>query len=461
MNTKIINYPEQPLKISDLPEYLYDLSKDQLFDLFVNNKITEEIYIHLTGIIDSNVNNEIKKNMSKDIQYKLYDDKGKPVKYFPNFVLLLEHYGINFKYNEITRQIEILGMKSRNLNDCIIDVETICIENDFTMTENKIWSYMQRLANLNSYNPVKEHLMNCYRNWDGESRLQQVFDSVITQDTYNKSLKELLMKRWLVATARITTNSLEFDKPLQCEGVLVFKGEQGLGKTSWINSIIPQELKKYFRDNVALDVSNKDSIFEATSNWISELGEMGHTLKGGVDALKMFFTNGMDRQRRPYDKAWIDMPRMTSFFGTINDKEFLKDDTGNRRYWVVDVKDFNMSEILDMDTNQLWGEIMHLFLDKHEPHWLSKEEQLILNHSNEESRIVQPIEYKVEVNFDWDKPKEEWEFVKTSIITDRLDLKVTKGLRTAIERFGGEYKNSNGKRGYLVPPFLSVYSLGK
>ena len=39
MNTKIINYPEQPLKISDLPEYLYDLSKDQLFDLFVNNKI--------------------------------------------------------------------------------------------------------------------------------------------------------------------------------------------------------------------------------------------------------------------------------------------------------------------------------------------------------------------------------------------------------------------------------------
>ena len=71
---------------------------------------------------------------------------------------------------------------------------------------------------------------------------------------------------------------------------------------------------------------------------------------------------------------------------------------------------------------------------------------------------VEPI---TSANFDWDKPKEEWEFVQTAIILDKLELKAAKGLRTAIERFGGEYKNSNGKRGYLVPPFLSVYSLGK
>ena len=92
---------------------------------------------------------------------------------------------------------------------------------------------------------------------------------------------------------------------------------------------------------------------------------------------------------------------------------------------------------------------------------ISKEEQLILNNSNEESRIIQPVEYKVEVNFDWDKPKEEWELVQTAIIIDKLELKSSRGLRQAIERFGGEFKHSNGKRTYLVPPFKSVYSLGK
>ena len=461
MQTNIIEYQGRKSEIT-VPDYILELSKDQVFDLFVNDKITEEQYLYATSIIDLNQNVEAaQKKKSNKIDYKLFDDKGNPKIYFPNWQILMEHHNISFKYNEITRQIEIIGLKTRNLNDCVIDVETVCIENDFVMSENKIWSYMQRMANENSYNPVKDHLMNCYFNWDRQSRLQQLFDSVIQQDDYNKELKELLMKRWLIATARISTNSLDLHKPLQCEGVLVFKGEQGLGKTSWINAIIPMELKRYFKDNVNLDVTNKDKVFEATSNWIVELGEMGSTLKGGVDNLKMFFTNGMDRQRRPYERTFIDMPRLTSFFGTINDKEFLKDETGNRRYWVVEVKDFDMDLIKDIDMNQLWGEIMSMLLDLKEPHWLNKDEQLMLHRSNEDSRIIQPVEYKVEINFDWDKPKEEWTLIKSAVIADRLDLKSSRGLRQALERFGAEFKHTNGTRAYLVPPFVSVYSQGK
>ena len=446
-----------------VPDYVLTLTKDQVFDLYVGDKITEQQYLYATKIIDTNETFEVEQQKkTSEIQYKLYDNKGKPSVYFPNWCILMAHHDITFKYNQVTRKIEIFGLDTRDLNDCVTDVETICVENDFLITDNKIWSYMQRMANQNSYNPVHEHLMNCYFSWDKQSRLQQVFDSVIHQKTYSKGLKELLMKRWLISTARISGNNLDLPKPLQCEGVLVFKGKQGLGKTAWINHLIPLELKRYFSDNVKVDVNSKDSIFEATSNWIAELGEMGETLKGSADSLKMFFTNGLDRQRRPYERSYTDMPRLTSFYGTINDPEFLKDETGNRRYWIVDVEDFNTDLIKDIDVNQLWGEIMYMLLEQKEPHWLSKEEQHMLHLSNEDSRIIQPIEYKVEINFDWDKPKEDWSFVPSSEIFDRLDIKrTTKGMRTALERFGAEYDKQGNKRGYIVPPFVSVYSQGK
>lgn len=447
-----------------VPDYVLSLTKDQVFDLFVNNKITEEQYLHATKLIELNQSFEVEqKNNSSEIEYKMYNDKGIPIAYFPNWKILMDHYGVSFKYNKITRNIEIIGLGTASLNDCITDVETICVENQIILSDNKIWAYMQRLANEYAYNPVHEYLMNCYFKWDKERRIQKIFDSVITKDDYNKELKELLMKRWLVATARIATNSLELNKPLQCEGVLVFQGKQGLGKTRWANSIIPNELVRYYKENFELKTNDKDSIFNATSNWICELGEMASSMNASsVDSLKMFFTNGVDRQRRPYERTYTDFPRLTSFFGTINDSEFLQDETGNRRYWIIRVEDFNMSVLDGLDLDQVWGEIMYMLLDEHEPHWLSREEQHILELSNEDSRIIQPIEYKVEINFDWDASKEDWKLILAAEIVDYLALgDRPRGLRSALERFGAKWKKSNGRIYYLVPPFKSVYSQGK
>jgi predicted P-loop ATPase len=107
-----------------------------------------------------------------------------------------------------------------------------------------------------------------------------------------------------------------------------------------------------------LDVRNKDTLIRATSCWIGELGEVEMTLRSNPEWLKAFITAETDRYRVPYGKCDVNYPRRTSFIATCNSDEFLVDETGSRRFWVVALKEkFDLDRLKKFDVKQLWRQV--------------------------------------------------------------------------------------------------------
>ena len=228
-------------------------------------------------------------------------------------------------------------------------------------TQARISSYMEVIAARNSYNPILDKINST--EWDGKSRLNDLFRLLgIDKDTKECEFSRIFVKKWLMQCISGLHNNLK--KPFSLDIVLVLKGNQGIGKTRFLEALTLDS--RYFGDGVVLDVRNKDDIMQALGKWICELGEIASTFKKDIDSLKAFITKSVDEFRVPYGKTSVQYPRMTSFCGTVNDDEFLVDQTGNRRFAVIPLdNDFYIeySKIKEFNFVQLWAEINSIIGD--------------------------------------------------------------------------------------------------
>jgi putative DNA primase/helicase len=120
-----------------------------------------------------------------------------------------------------------------------------------------------------------------------------------------------------------------------------------------------------------LDPAEKDAIRKATSTFIVELGELDSTTrKADVALLKAFLTESKDIYRTPYGRGHETFVRRTIYGASVNPDDFLKDPTGNRRFWPMPVTVTH--PITDIDTQQVWAEAMH-YAGKGEQWWLTDE----------------------------------------------------------------------------------------
>jgi putative DNA primase/helicase len=142
---------------------------------------------------------------------------------------------------------------------------------------------------------------------------------------------------------------------------------------------------------------------KAIEHWIVELGELDATFKkSDIAKLKAFISEKIDIVRRPYAKRESKYPRQTVFCASVNDKDFLKDSSGNVRFWVIPVLKLNAYHNLDMQ--QVWAEVAHSY-KQGEIWWLTREEEILLESSNryfvEENRFAAALYDK----FNWENPK--------------------------------------------------------
>jgi predicted P-loop ATPase len=112
----------------------------------------------------------------------------------------------------------------------------------------------------------------------------------------------------------------------------------------------------WFTDS-PLNVQDKSALEIMLGNWIVELGEMETIIKYESATVKGFFSRNCDRFRMAYERKAKDFPRKCIFVGSLNPEQtgWLKDHTGNRRYWPVPVGNINLAGITE-DRNQLWAE---------------------------------------------------------------------------------------------------------
>lgn len=199
----------------------------------------------------------------------------------------------------------------------------------------------------NAFHPVREYLDGLV--WDGVERLDTLFvDYLGAEDCpYTRAVTR---KALTAAVHRVMAPGCKYDY------VLVLVGPQGIGK-----SLILSKLGgRWFSDSLT-SVHGKDAYEQLQGMWIIEMGELWATRKADVEAIKLFITKQADNFRVAYGRHTTVFSRQCVIFGTTNDREFLRDKTGNRRFWPVVVGEGTAAKSLwkelgGQEIDQIWAE---------------------------------------------------------------------------------------------------------
>jgi putative DNA primase/helicase len=297
---------------------------------------------------------------------------------------VLKVHDVDVRYNVIKKKLEIDIPGMEFIADMfeeasLIEIEDRCI--NMGIPHTKVRDYLKVLAR--EYNPVKEWIDS--EPWDGTDRLPDFLGSLTTEES--AQLKDMLLKKWLIScvAAAYEKNGVEL------EGILVLQGAQGLGKTLWFKRLCDYN-KGWLLEGATLNPSDKDSVKRAVSHWIVELGEIESTFKkSDIDQLKAFVTSKTDELRLPYDRAFTTYQRRTAFYASVNAREFLTDTSGNRRFWVLAVRDINVNHGVNMQ--QLWAQVKETMYVPGQKNWfLSPDERELLHDSNEAYRTQSSVE---------------------------------------------------------------------
>ena len=149
--------------------------------------------------------------------------------------------------------------------------------------------------------------------------------------------------------------------------MLVLEGPQGARKSSAIAALCPEP--KWFTDGLKLDEAAREVIEQSSGKWIVEVAELGGMRKADVDNLKAMLSRLIDSARLAYGRHKQDRPRRFIMFGTVNPgaNGYLKDATGNRRFWICPVGEIDV-EAIKRDRDHLWAEAVYRWRAG-EPNW--------------------------------------------------------------------------------------------
>lgn len=391
-------------------------------------------------------------NMFPDDWLEVSGKQNKPKDTIENCECMLKYYGIVARYNIVNKAVEVnipgeTFSIDNAANVTLAHLISIAQRNSFPVAH--IQDYIKALAEKNAYNPVANWIES--KPWNGQDWLGEF---LMTVKSPNGDLKDLLIKRWMVQAVA----AIYQPPPFSAHGILVFQGAQGVGKTTWISRLMPSMLSsQYISTGQVLDPGNKDSIISSVTKWVVELGELGSTLRKDVDRIKAFVTNSYDRVRRPYDRVESEYPRKTVFFASVNDTQFLKDDSGNRRFWVVETSEIEY--LHDIDMQQVWAHVLHLWRNG-ERSYLSADERQLLDKSNEEYMEHDPMEEELG-RYDWNAHSSTWRRMSaTDILRELKYTSPNRGQATQLGKYlrkrGLVPHKSNGIRYFNVPPISTA-----
>jgi putative DNA primase/helicase len=371
----------------------------------------------------------------------------------PNARHLVESYGITVRYNVVTKKILITvpGQSGSSDNaDNVAMTKILSLASLNGLGTSQLPSYVAVIGDEHQYNPVADWIKS--KAWDGVDRLQSLSETLVQRDDYPEELKKVLVHKWLISAVSAALKPSGF----KARGVLTLQGPQSIGKTSWINALIPDLV---LREGVIkldhhLDAGNKDSLITAVSHWIVEIGELDSSFKKDIARLKGFLTSDSDKVRRPYARANSEYPRRTVFCATVNDANFLVDSTGNSRWWTIPVMKISYEHGIDMQ--QLFAQLAVDFNDG-KPWWLSREEEAELETFNKAHRTVSVIHERVLDAIDVDNAKDpNLKAMTASEILIEIGVRnptntQCKECAAVLREYLGDCKRINGSNKWRIP----------
>lgn len=314
--------------------------------------------------------------------------KGAPLKArHENLEALLAAYGITNRVNLMRNAAELTiplfdvssGREANATLELVLD-----LADRWGLGRTSTLSQLTYLAE--EYHPAWDWIRS--DPWDGTSRIADLFGTLTLDRKADADLCRVLVEKWLVSAVKACKYPRQPGDHFTPQGVMVLQGPQGIGKTQWFKSLQPRNAN-WVLSGQLLDPDDRDSVQQATSFWITELGELDSTYKkADIAALKAFVTKEFDTYRSAYAKREECVPRRTVFGASVNPQVFLVDDTGNRRWWTVPVVGLDWNH--GINTQQLWAEVATMVAED-VPWWLTPEEHARLDLANEAHRMVDPL----------------------------------------------------------------------
>ncbi|MBQ9719080.1 MAG: virulence-associated E family protein, partial [Oscillospiraceae bacterium] len=260
-----------------------------------------------------------------------------------------------FAYNQFACRCEVSGALPWNMDDkrrAWSDTDSNgmywFMEKNYGITgRGNIDSAVDLCAAQHAFNEVQDYLNSLV--WDGTQRLDTLFiDYLGAEDTaYNRAV---CRKAFTAAVARAMNPGCKFD------AMTILYGPQGIGKST----LLDRMSRGWFNDTIRT-FDGKEAAELLQGVWLVEIAELEAFKKNEIESIKSFLTRMVDKYRPSYGRHVKDLPRTCVFFGTTNSREFLRDVTGNRRFWPVDVGVCSHNKVVWRDLTaevigQLWAE---------------------------------------------------------------------------------------------------------
>ena len=363
------------------------------------------------------------------------DDEDKPK---PTQIDRLELFLSNkyvFRHNIVSGKLEFqyFGKKKWNVMNDFIENSMLreClkgrIKTNLSSLRNLLYSDFCVL-----FNPFEDYFFNLP---SYDEKTDYITELANTITTTKQELWQQCFKKWLVAMVGCVLD----DKVIN-HTVIVFSGKQGLGKTTWVEKLVPKQLKEYLFSGT-INPNNKDTLVQLAECMLINLDELENLNRSEIGSLKEIITKTQIRMRKAYGHNNETMPRRASFAGSVNTAQFLNDSTGSRRFLCFELEGIKYQH--NVDINMAFSQALFLFKSGFR-FWFDQEEIKNITANNEQYQLHSPEE---ELLLTWFEPcpKEEATlFLNASQIAAKLADRTKLNLNDAtINKLGKALKKHN------------------
>ena len=288
-----------------------------------------------------------------------------------------------FRYNEVLGKLEY-----RRVNGKVWKYITDFKENSILreIQKAKVRCSINSLRNLlrsdfcEMYDPFKDYFGNLAEYTGDKDYIEEL---ALTITTTKPELWKQCFKKWFVAMVACVLDEKQINQT-----VIVFSGKQGLGKTTWIEKLMPRELKQYIFSGT-VNPNNKDTLIHLAECMLINLDELENLNRTEIGSLKELITKTHIRMRKAYGHNNENMPRRASFAGSVNTAQFLNDTTGSRRFLCFELENIEYQH--EVNINLCYTQAYKLYQDGFR-HWFNQEEIKEINTNNEQYQLKSPEE---------------------------------------------------------------------
>lgn len=347
-------------------------------------------------------------------QLKVNPNSGNPVSTPYNMKLVIEHdpaLAGKFYLDEFAGRIYVTGSLPWDLDFRVTrtweDMDDAGLRNYFSDVygingKEKIGDSLTEVIGRRKMHPLRDYLGNLV--WDGIERVDTLLtDYLGAADTaYTRAA---IRKCLVAAVARVFRPGVKFDN------MIILAGSQGIGKSTFWKMLG----LNWYSDSLST-FEGKEASELLQGYWIIEVGELAGLNRSEMNTIKGFLSKQEDIYRAPYGRRTVPHPRSCIIVGTTNDTEFLRDKTGNRRFWPIDLGKQqpakNVWKDLPGEVHQIWAEAVEYYR-RAEPLYMSKEIESLAADAQEKHKESDPKEGVI-LNFldslvpvDWNSRDEE------------------------------------------------------